>query len=477
MKVLVAFVALATLSLPAVGARAQVADNEVVVRDTSFRPPDLQIDPGDTVTWRVEQDDHTITAEDGAFDFPVDRGDVETHTFDREGTFRYFCRIHASMRGVVRVGDGCAGECDRVCRDCERPTRTVPSLEFPTIESALVGASARTLVAVRPGRYDIATTLVISSPGVELRGVKRSGAPAAPGEVVLRGRFGTEVGIRIATKNASTFAPAVIRNLTLTGFMVAGVDVEGSDHFEIIDVRAIDNGSYGIRAIASSSGRIARISAQGHRSAGISIESCDACGILIEGARASGNFLGLQTLDSTGIVVRRSRFHANANGAVLRSSSLQRDHGGVHLYGNKIDASGHPEAPAPSVFDVDLGALPAGAGIWVQGGAHDIVEANVVSDNHYGIVVTASSRFSRDHRVRENDLSGNVVDLAWDGAGDGVCFTGNRVTTSEPGGIQDLYPCDRPVGAGIPHPKVVADLASFAWRTYYCRQIDDRVCP
>lgn len=176
--------------------RAQVATNEVVVDDTSFQPVEVAIDPGETVTWRVQEDGHTITSENEAFDFKVKSGDVKKHTFSKEGTFRYFCRVHASMRGVIRVGDGCSGRCERTCRDCERDVRTVPSLAFPTIESALDGAPARTLVALLPGRYAVRSTLLLAAPGVGIRGTKPDGSPTAPNDVVLHAEQGARVGIR-----------------------------------------------------------------------------------------------------------------------------------------------------------------------------------------------------------------------------------------------------------------------------------------
>jgi len=465
------------LGLP-VEARAQVAGHEVVVRDTSFQPAELQIDPGDTVTWRVQQDDHTITSEDGDFDFRVDNGDVKEFTFPKEGTFRYLCQIHASMRGVVRVGDGCAGECVTRCPDCDRETRNVPSLAFPTVQSALDGAPPKALITVRPGHYDVSSTLVVSSPGVGIRGVTASGSPAPAGSVVLRGSQGTATGIRVTASGASMGAPVSVENVTLTGFLETGLAVEGSEHFVVSNVRMRGNGSYGLRTTGSINGQVRRLSSFGHQTAGISIESCDACGVLVEKVHAKLNAAGFQTVDASGIVVRGSVFEQNANGMVLKSASLPDTSysGGVYVYGNSVRENGHPDAPAPSVFDVSTSELPAGTGIWLQGGAANTIENNVVAGNHYGVVVTSAERANDSHHVLGNELSGNQVDLAWDGVGRNVCFADNAHSTAEPAGVEELYPCGRAATVGFPYPKVTADLVAFAYRTYFCEEVEGSLC-
>lgn len=255
------------------------------------------------------------------------------------------------------------------------------------------------------------------------------------------------------------------------------MSVESSENFTVDNVRTLDNGSYGIRSTASTNGQIKRVFSSGHSGAGIAIEKCAACGILVERARSKRNFVGLQITDASGAVVRRSVFEANANGLVLRAAQPPPgDGGGTHVYDNKVRGNGHPNAPAPSAFEARSTELPAGAGVWVQGGSTDVIEANTVSDNHYGIVLTASSTLPRGERVADNYLVRNTVDLAWDGLGHDVCFEDNAYAVSEPPRIQQLYACGRQGAAGVAYPKVTLDLMWFAFRTYYCTEIDERLC-
>lgn len=88
----------------------------VEVRDNSFSPKSITIQPGETVRWVFvgSAAGHTVTDEGGAFDSGFafgTSGDVYEHTFgdDVAGqTFNYRCVSHKQcclMQGSVRVGD------------------------------------------------------------------------------------------------------------------------------------------------------------------------------------------------------------------------------------------------------------------------------------------------------------------------------------------------------------------------------------
>jgi plastocyanin len=95
-------------ALPAAG--AVTADTTVAIRTFHFRPDVLVIPQGTRVTWtNADEIEHTITA--GIPDSPTGdysgvvstQGSTFSHTFDRAGTFTYFCDRHHFMRGQVRV--------------------------------------------------------------------------------------------------------------------------------------------------------------------------------------------------------------------------------------------------------------------------------------------------------------------------------------------------------------------------------------
>jgi plastocyanin len=98
--------------LPAGGASAQGQMAEVAMRNLAFEPQMLTVPLGTTVVWTnldPYPDQHTVTADDGAFASDLlDEGQTFAITFDRPGTYQYYCVPHGSpgvsgMAGVVIV--------------------------------------------------------------------------------------------------------------------------------------------------------------------------------------------------------------------------------------------------------------------------------------------------------------------------------------------------------------------------------------
>jgi plastocyanin len=79
----------------------------VQISDFAFSPPRIEIETGAEVSWQnLDPTAHTVTADDGSFDSgTLDPRSAFSATFPEPGTFGYVCRIHPSMRGVVRVVD------------------------------------------------------------------------------------------------------------------------------------------------------------------------------------------------------------------------------------------------------------------------------------------------------------------------------------------------------------------------------------
>lgn len=85
---------------------AAAQDVTVDVIDFSFLPPEIRVEAGSTVTWTNNDPfAHTATAEDESFSVGLQPGQSGSHTFDEEGSFPYFCKLHPDMRGVVHVGE------------------------------------------------------------------------------------------------------------------------------------------------------------------------------------------------------------------------------------------------------------------------------------------------------------------------------------------------------------------------------------
>ncbi len=79
----------------------------VSIDNFNFKPKELTISAGTTVTW-VNKDDvpHTATAkgESPAFDSKaLDTDDKYSFTFKNAGTFEYYCKVHPHMTGTIIV--------------------------------------------------------------------------------------------------------------------------------------------------------------------------------------------------------------------------------------------------------------------------------------------------------------------------------------------------------------------------------------
>jgi plastocyanin len=104
------------LAVPVAPARAAGAD--VTVSNFSFTPASVNVDPGDSVTWKFTGPDtnHSTTSDAGqAESWDSDPGnpfpnhvvtDTFAHTFNQVGTYTYFCKVHTYMRARVVVGSG-----------------------------------------------------------------------------------------------------------------------------------------------------------------------------------------------------------------------------------------------------------------------------------------------------------------------------------------------------------------------------------
>ena len=84
---------------------ADAAEFTVNIRDFSFSPSPLIVQVGDVVRWTNDGGTiHTTTSDTGVWDSGnLSPGGVFAHQFTAAGTYPYFCRIHAGMRGTITV--------------------------------------------------------------------------------------------------------------------------------------------------------------------------------------------------------------------------------------------------------------------------------------------------------------------------------------------------------------------------------------
>lgn len=163
---------LAVLLPLAAAAPASAAD--VLVVNTRFDPPEVRIQPGETVTWTFMEGSHTTTSQRGqaeSWDSGLKMGGTFLHTFRTPGRYQYICIPHApSMSGVVQVGtDPSANSFSGSvrARGLRRAARfTLTLTEAAAVTWSLKGAArkkvdrryragrvTRTIRRLKPGRY------------------------------------------------------------------------------------------------------------------------------------------------------------------------------------------------------------------------------------------------------------------------------------------------------------------------------------
>jgi plastocyanin len=111
-----AAVAMLALSFPAYATDAnippqqQVAAAEpgaITIDNFAFGPALTIVKPGTKVTWtNKDEEPHTVTSADGGKTFKseaLDTDDKFSFTFDKPGTYKYFCSIHPHMVGTIVV--------------------------------------------------------------------------------------------------------------------------------------------------------------------------------------------------------------------------------------------------------------------------------------------------------------------------------------------------------------------------------------
>ena len=92
--------------IPAQSANPPSAPTEVKIDNFSFAPETLTVAVGTTVKWTNRDDiPHTVVSDDKTTfrSKAMDTDETFSYTFDKPGTYSYFCSIHPKMVAKVIV--------------------------------------------------------------------------------------------------------------------------------------------------------------------------------------------------------------------------------------------------------------------------------------------------------------------------------------------------------------------------------------
>jgi amicyanin len=85
---------------------SEPAANSVTIAGMQFQPATIRVKAGEEVTWTNSAAmPHTVSgSEHGELSSArLSQGSMFSHTFDKSGTYTYYCALHPSMTGTVIV--------------------------------------------------------------------------------------------------------------------------------------------------------------------------------------------------------------------------------------------------------------------------------------------------------------------------------------------------------------------------------------
>jgi plastocyanin len=100
-----AFAAGAAVCCVVYGALAASGETQLTIDNFTFKPDAVTVPVGTRIVW-VNDDDipHSIVETTGKFHSPaLDTEDKFSFTFDKVGSYEYFCGLHPHMKGKVVV--------------------------------------------------------------------------------------------------------------------------------------------------------------------------------------------------------------------------------------------------------------------------------------------------------------------------------------------------------------------------------------
>jgi plastocyanin len=457
---LVGLVAAALLVVIGLPGTSGAVTQTVSIRDNTYNPKEVRIDPGDRVIWRNNgATTHSVTSETprskGGFDSgEMKTGDTFSHQFSEEGYYFYYCKFHGSPRagmwGVVIVGDPPPPPDLKKEKD-DRPVLVVPN-EFSTIQKAVDAAKPGSLIVIRPGVYKEA--VVVTTPRLTLKGVDRF-------RTVLHGEDKRSNGITV-----DGVGHVSIKNMTVRNYAGNGIYFNDSHHYLAARIDSIKNRTYGIYAFDSYDGVFKDSWGYGSADSPYYVGQCLGCGAVIKNVVGKWSYMGYSGTNATGVIIRDSKFVHNGVGLVpntLPTEDLPPNRGTMII--NNVIRNNNYETVPSSGFSETVG-LPYGTGVWLVGTQNNVVRQNVIEDhNRYGVLLTPGPEpqaVPLNNRVLRNRISNSgVYDLAWDGVGKDNCFSHNKIDgETGPPEIQTLYACKNRPFVGAPWPFATADAAA-----------------
>lgn len=342
-----------------------------------------------------------------------------------------------------------------------------------SIQAAVDQAEPGDKVMVAPGTYTEASTECPPRPGrscavaVTKDNISIVGQGGQDKSVILKSNGDQEEGIAVGRESGAGCLEdeslrvhgSLIRNITIEGFEDDGLLLSCVQDWRVTQVAAIDNGEYGIFPSHTFDGRLDHSFASGANDTGHYIGQ--SFNSRVDHNVATGNVSGFEIENSVGIRADHNLSYGNTGGILsfelpFLDAKVNRENVIEH---NIVRENNRPNTcvdPEDTVCQV-----PSGTGILVMAADENLVSHNTVTGNNsYGIAVANICLAQElpeavcesldiepnpdNNTIADNTVIGNggnpdpilppvfAVDLAWDGSGEGNCWSRNRFETEFP---------------------------------------------
>jgi parallel beta-helix repeat protein len=282
--------------------------------------------------------------------------------------------MHRLIFASFLVVAGCQGDDFDRCTDFVEPAADTAT-NRTNIQTAFGDAKPGSVICFRAGTYALKDELLLTTPGVELRGSAKD-----PSVLDFAGQERGKNGLNVT--GADGFA---INHLTVKNTAGDGVRVSKTIGVTLRDLRvrwdteaSTQNGGYGIYPTESTQVVIEGCTVQGASDAGIYVGQSSK--VIVRNNEVFGNVAGIEIENTTGAEVDGNHTYNNTGGILvfalpnLPIKQCER----ILLHHNRIHDNNLPNFAAPGAF---VRGVPSGTGMFIMAADNNEIRDNTIENN------------------------------------------------------------------------------------------------
>ena len=241
---------------------------------------------------------------------------------------------------------------------------------------------------------------------------------------------------------SDTVSGVSVSGFTVKGFSGTGVMVLGGEGNRVSDNKLVNNEEYGVGAFASTGTEVTGNTATAKKSeAGIYIGDSPDAQASVSDNKSSGASIGYFLRNAKNVTFESNTATGNCVGALLLGDAPGPV--GDSTFANNTFTKNDkfcPPEDGPSNGGVGL-AIASGSGVTATGNTITDNKSSKKADVTGGVVVVALPGENgpgtppENNSITGNTITGNDLDITYDGSGTNNTFTGNTCSSSQPEGL------------------------------------------